>query len=340
MAALVPGYVFVYSALLGYLFDAVFADVIAWYGQQLAVFGSTLVFVDDVLRHVQQADVRFHSRLLAACLYPQVPVKGNLQVFFREICHVAPAQASEAAEDEQVAYQSVVLPLERAVYHLRDFLFRQVAPFRLLLRDVIGIERISLQPAIVDGGEDDAAERHHVRPYGVGAMPFLHPEEQLEVRDEGGGEFFQGDVLHFVPCPDELGQVLVNHAVFPVAALALHLAHQFGVVLVVLPEHGEQRLVVHTHAEVLVAHFLRRDVSVAVEHVLIRLVHAHADFVQHTVAFQSHVAPSGQPPGLHAPHLFLHVQPAAELCDFPVHRDTAHDRYQSVLLRRVALQVK
>ena len=90
---------------------------------------------------------------------------------------------------------------------------------------------------------------------------------------------------------------------------------------------------VHAHAEVFVAYLLRRDISVTVEHVLIGLV-------QHTVAFQSHVAPSGQPSGFHAPHLFLHVQLATELCDFPVHRDTAHDRYQPVLLRRVALEVK
>ena len=241
-------------------------------------------------------------------------------VFFREVRHVAPAQPREAAEDEEVAYQPVAFPLERAVNHLRDFLFRQVATLRFLLRDVVGVERVALQPAVVDGGEDDAAERHHVRPHGVGAMPFLHAEEQLEVRDEGGRKFFQGDVLHLVPCLDELRQMLVNHAVFPIAPLALHLAHQFGVVLVVLPEHGEQRLVVHAHAEILVAHFFRRDVGVAVEHVLVRLVHAHADFVQHTVALQSDVAPSGQPPGLHAPHLFLHVQP--------------------VLLRRVALQVE
>ena len=216
MAGKMPRDVFVYPALSGYLFNAVFADVIAWYGQQLAVFGSTLVFVDDVLRHVQQADVRFHSRFLAACLYPQMPVEGNLQVLFRKVCHVAPAQACEAAEDEQVAYQPIVLPFERAVYHLRDFLFRQVAAFRFLLRNVVGVERIALQPAVVDGGEDDAAEGHHVRPYGVGAMPFLHTEEQLEVRDEGGGKLFQGDVLHFVPGLDELRQVLVNHAVFPI----------------------------------------------------------------------------------------------------------------------------
>ena len=154
-----------------------------------------------------------------------MPVEGNLQVLFREVRHVTPAQTGEAAEDEEVAYQFIVLPLERAVYHLRDFLFRQVAAFRFLLRDVVGIERVALQPAVVDGGEDDAPERHHVRPHGVGAMPFLHAQEQLEVRDEGGRKLFQGDVLHLVPGFDELRQVLVNHAVFPVTALALHLAH-------------------------------------------------------------------------------------------------------------------
>ena len=103
MAADVPGDVFVYPALLGYFFDAVLTVGIAWDRQQLAVFGSPLVLVDDVLRHVQQADVRFHSRLLAARLYPQMPVEGNLQVFFREVRHVAPTQPREAAEDEEVA---------------------------------------------------------------------------------------------------------------------------------------------------------------------------------------------------------------------------------------------
>ena len=178
-----------------------------------------------MLCHVQQADVRRHSRFLAARLYPQMPVKGNLQVLFREVRHVAPAQPRERAEDEQVAYQFKTFFLERAVYHLCDFLFRQVAPFRFLLRDVVGIERVTPKPSVVDGGEDDAPKRHHVRPNGVGAMPFLHPEEQLKVRDEGGGKLFQGDVLYLVPCLDELRQVLVNYAVFPIAPLAFHLAH-------------------------------------------------------------------------------------------------------------------
>ena len=139
MPTLVPGHVFVYPALSGYLFDAVFTDVIAWDRQQLAVFGNAFVFVDDVLRHVQQADVRFHSRFLAARLYPQMPVEGNLQVLFREVRHVTPAQTGEAAEDEEVPDKFIAFLLERAVDECRNLLLGQEATLGLFLRDVVGI---------------------------------------------------------------------------------------------------------------------------------------------------------------------------------------------------------
>lgn len=61
----------------------------------------------------------------------------------------------------------------------------------LLLRDVVGIEG-SRQPAVVDGGEDDLAEGHHIRPHGVGAVVLLRAEEQLEVGDESGCQLSQG----------------------------------------------------------------------------------------------------------------------------------------------------
>ena len=96
-----PRDVFVYPALSGYLFDAVFADIIAWDRQQFAVLGNAFVLVDDMLCHVQQADVRFHSRFLSACLYPQVPVEGNLQVLFREVRHVTPAQSGITRKKHQ-----------------------------------------------------------------------------------------------------------------------------------------------------------------------------------------------------------------------------------------------
>ena len=131
---------------------------------------------------------------------------------------------------------------------------------------------------------DDAAEGHHIRPYGVGAVIFLRAEEQLEVSDEGGCQLTQGDVAHLVALLDELRQVVIYHAVFPVAALAFHLPHLLRIVLVVLFEHGQQGLVVLSHAQIGVTHLLRRDIPVGVTHLLIRPIDAKPYLVQHTVA--------------------------------------------------------
>lgn len=95
-----------------------------------------------------------------ARLYPQMTLERDLQVLFRQICHIVPTQPYETAEGEQVM----------------------------------------MQPSVVEGGKDDTFERHHVQPYCIGAVPFLYAKEQLEVRDEGGGKLFQGDVLHLVAC--------------------------------------------------------------------------------------------------------------------------------------------
>lgn len=109
----------------------------------------------------------------------------------------------------------------------------------------------------------------------------------------------------------------VNDLVFLITTLAFHFADQFCIVIVMLPEYDKQRLVVHTHTEILVTYFLCRDIGVAVAYVLICLVHTHTDFVKHTVAFQSDVAPSSQTTRFHTPQFFLHVQLATELCYFP-----------------------
>lgn len=287
--------------------------------------------------YLQQADVGFHACLLPLGLYPQVSVKGGLQVLFREVVHVRPAQAGEGTEDEKVTDKLVAFLLERAVDKQGYFLFCQKSAFRLLFGDVVGIERVAGQPAVVDGGIDDAAEGHHVRPYGVGTVVLLRAEEQLEVRDERRGKLAQGDVAHLVALADELRQVVIDGAVLPVAALALHLAHHLGVVLVVLPEHGKQRLVVLSQAQIGVAYLLRRDITVRVAHLLISLVDADTYLVKHTVSLLCHEAASGQPPGFHVPHPFLHVQLAAELRYLAVHRNAAHYGNHSVLLRRIAL---
>ena len=72
-------------------------------------------------------------------------------------------------------------------------------------------------------------------------------------REKGTARISQGDVAHLVALLDELRQVVMYHAVFPVAALALHLAHLLRIILVVLLEHGQQGLVVLTQPQIGVA---------------------------------------------------------------------------------------
>lgn len=205
---------------------------------------------------------------------------------------------------------------------------------------MVGIEWVTRQPSVVDGRVDDAAEGHHVRPYGVGAMVLLRAEEQLEVRDERGGKLTQCDVTRLIALLDELGQMAVYGAVFQITSLALHLAHHLGIVLVVLLEHGKQGLVVLSHAQIGVAHLLCGNITVGVTHLLICLVDTDTYLVKHTVPFLRDNASSGQPPGFHVPHLFLHIQLAAELRYLAVHRNAAHHGNHAVLLRRVALQIE
>ena len=59
-----------------------------------------------------------------------------------------------------------------------------------------------------------------IRPDRVIAVVLFHFEEQLEVGDERGGKLAQGDVADLVTLFDELREVFVNDAVFPIAAQA------------------------------------------------------------------------------------------------------------------------
>ena len=179
-----PGDILVDTASLGDDLDAVSTMGIAGDGQKPAVLRHATILLNDVPWHVQQADIGFHACLLAAGLYPQVSVKGGLQVIFRQVVHVCPTQPRECAEDEKVTYQLVTFLLERTVDELGDFLLGQKTALRFFFGDMVGIERVTGQPAVVDGGIDDASEGHHVRPDGIGAMVLLRAEEQLEVCDE------------------------------------------------------------------------------------------------------------------------------------------------------------
>lgn len=157
-----PGDVLIDAAKFGDCLDAVSAMGIAGDGQQPSALSHAAVLLNDVPRHVEQADVRLYTGLLAVGLYPQVAVEGGLKVLFRQVVHVPPAQSREAAEDEEVPDEFIAFLLECAVDECRNLLLGQEATLGLFLRDVVGIERVTRQPAVVDGGEDDAAEGHHV----------------------------------------------------------------------------------------------------------------------------------------------------------------------------------
>ena len=79
----------------------------------------------------------------------------------------------------------------------------------------------------------------------VVAVILFHFEEQLEVRDKYRSKFFECNVADLVPLFDELRKVFIRGTVFPIAAQAFELADLLLVILVMLTEYGEQRLVVH-----------------------------------------------------------------------------------------------
>ena len=62
-------------------------------------------------------------------------------------------------------------------------------------------------------------------------MILFYPQEQLEVRDKCRSKLFERDVADLIPLFDELREVFVHGAVFPIAAQAF--------------EFTDLRLVVH-----------------------------------------------------------------------------------------------
>ena len=87
-----------------------------------------------------------------------------------------------------------------------------------------------------------------IRPDRVIAVVLFHFEEQLEVGDECRGKLFERDVVDLVSLFDELREVFVNDAVFPIAAQTFEFADLRLVILVMLTEYGEQRLVIHAQS--------------------------------------------------------------------------------------------
>ena len=245
MAAHVPRYVLLDTASLRYGLNAVFTIIIAWNGQQLISLGHAVVLLDDMLGDIQQSDIRFDTRFLSVGVQPQMPVERGLQIRSGKVRHIRPTQSRKGAEDEQVADQRVTRLLKRPVDQEPDFVFGQEAPFGLLFGDAVREERVALQQAVIDGHIDNLPKRHHIRPDRVVAMVLFHSQEQLEVRDECRRKLFECDVADLIPLFDELREVFVHDAVFPIAAQAFEFADLLLIILVMLAEYGKQRLVVH-----------------------------------------------------------------------------------------------
>lgn len=86
-------------------------------------------------------------------------------------------QSGESAEDEQITNKFIALLLELAVYQLGDFLFGKETSFGGFGADTVCEERVTLQPAVVDGHIDHPFQGHHIRPYRIGAVVFLYAQE-------------------------------------------------------------------------------------------------------------------------------------------------------------------
>ena len=248
MAAHVPRYVFLDTASLRYGLNAVLAVIVTRNGQEPSVGCHIAVLFDDMLGDVQQPDIGFGARFLTVGIQPQMPVERGLQIRLGKVCHIRPAQSRKGAEDEQVANQRVTRLLERPVDQESDFIFGQKVPFGLLFRDVVREKRIALQQAVIDGHIDNLPKRHHIRPDRVVAVVLFHSQEQLEVRDECRSKLFERNVADLIPLFDELREVFVHDSVFPIAAQAFEFADLLLVILVMLAEYGEQRLVVHAQS--------------------------------------------------------------------------------------------
>lgn len=184
MAAHVPRNVLLDTAFSRNHLDAVLAVGIARNGQQLIAIGHAVVLFDDMLGHLQQAYIRFRTRLLTVGDNPQMAVERGLQVRSGQVRHIRPAQPRKGAEDEQVADHLVTFLFECPVNQQLDFLFGQKAPFRFFFGDAVREKRIALQQSVIDGHVDNLTERHHIRPNRIVAMVLFGFEEKLEVGDE------------------------------------------------------------------------------------------------------------------------------------------------------------
>ena len=300
------------------------ASAVAWYRKYMIVLGQPLVLLYDAPGNVQQADVGLGVRLAPAGDDPEVAVEEGLEPVGRQRLHVRVCQSGEHGEDEEVAYQLAGPAFHRGLHQRLYLTLRQVAPVNALGGVDVPGEGVEGKRTAVAGDGDDVLEPDHVTPYGIGAAFLLRTQEILEVVDERQVEFLQGDVVTAVHFRDELAQMPVYGTVAVVCSLHAAVSHFLDELPVVLLEEFQQRLAFHAQPEAGVPQPGGGDIAVGLHQFLVTAVHVHTYPVNRRIDFLRLGALARGTCRFHVPKFRGHVQLAAELLDFAVHRKTAH----------------
>ena len=75
-------------------------------------------------------------------------------------------------------------------------------------------------------------------------MVLLGTKEQFKIGNECMGQLTQSYIAYLVAMLDELFQMVIYGTIFSITALAFHLAHLFGIILIVLAEYRKQGLII------------------------------------------------------------------------------------------------
>ena len=300
------------------------ASAVARYRKYMIVLGQPLVLLYDAPGNVQQADVGLGVCLATAGDDPEVAVEEGLEPVGRQRLHVRVCQSGEHREDEEVAYQFAGPAFHRGLHQRLYLTLRQVASVNALGGIDVPGEGVEGKRTAVAGDGDDVLEPDHVTPYGIGAAFLLRTQEILEVVDERQVEFLQGDIVTAVYFRDELAKVPVYGTVAVVCPLHAAVSHLLDELPVVLLEELQQRLAFHAQPEAGVPQPGGGDIAVGLHQFLVTAVHVHAYPVNRRIDFLRLGALARGTCRFHVPKFRGHVQLAAELLDFAVHRKTAH----------------
>ena len=300
------------------------ASAAARYRKYMIVLGQPLVLLYDAPGNVQQADVGLGVRLPPAGDDPEVAVEEGLEPVSRQRLHVCVCQSGKHREDEEVTYQFAGPAFHRDLHQRLYLTLRQVAPVNALGGVDVPGEGVEGKRTAVAGDGDDVLEPDHVTPYGIGAAFLLRTQEILEVVDERQVEFLQGDVVTAVHFRDELAQMPVYGTVAVVCSLHAAVSHFLDELLIVLLEELQQRLAFYAQPEAGVPQPGGGDIAVGLHQFLVTAVHVHTYPVNRRIDFLRLGALARGTCRFHVPKFRGHVQLAAELLDFAVHRKTAH----------------